>query len=304
MGTQGGVISRLRQRFAEAQMPQRFIYVNVALFLLVWLVVVVLTLFNVDGSAVQRWLELPAWPVSFLRQPWSIITYMFMHADVLHLLFNMLWLYWFGRLFLYLFSERHFCGLYFFGGLCGGALYMLFYNIFPYFSGTVQVAHLLGASASVLAITVATAVREPEFRVRLFLFGEIRLKYLAIVMVAMDLLLMTSSNAGGHIAHLGGALSGWWFAVALRKGHDITAWINRFIDVVVDCFTALGKPRSRKPKMKVTYHFKENSTNRNTSQSSTRTEEIDRILDKLKQSGYSSLTDEEKKSLFDASKRS
>ncbi len=299
----GITITKLRQRFVQASMPQRFIYVNVALFLLVWLVIVVLMLFNLDGSALQRWLELPAWPARFLRQPWSIVTYMFMHADVFHLLFNMLWLYWFGRLFLYLFSERHFCGLYFFGGLCGGALYMLCYNLFPYFSDRVQVAYLLGASASVLAITVATAVREPDLRVRLFLFGEIRLKYIALAMVGMDLLLMTSGNAGGHIAHLGGALSGWWFAVSLRKGRDITAWINRVIDVVVNLFTAIGKPRPRKPKMKVTYHFQENNAQRTASAPRKRSAEIDRILDKLKQSGYSSLTDEEKKSLFDASNR-
>ncbi len=299
----GLTITKLRQRFVQASMPQRFIYVNVALFLLVWLVVVVLMLFNLDGSALQRWLQLPAGPARFLRQPWSIVTYMFMHADVFHLLFNMLWLYWFGRLFLYLFSERHFCGLYFFGGLCGGALYMLCYNLFPYFSDRVQVAYLLGASASVLAITVATAVREPDLRVRLFLFGEIRLKYIALAMVGMDLLLMTSGNAGGHIAHLGGALSGWWFAASLRKGRDITAWINRVIDVVVNLFTAIGKPRPRKPKMKVTYHFKENNAQRTASAPRKRSAEIDRILDKLKQSGYSSLTDEEKKSLFDASKR-
>ncbi len=299
----GITITKLRQRFAQASMPQRFIYVNVALFLLVWLVIVILMLFNLDGSALQRWLELPAWPARFLSQPWSIVTYMFMHADVFHLLFNMLWLYWFGRLFLYLFSERHFCGLYFFGGLCGGALYLFCYNLFPYFSDRVQVAYLLGASASVLAITVATAVREPDLRVRLFLFGEIRLKYIALAMVGMDLLLMTSGNAGGHIAHLGGALSGWWFAVSQRKGRDITAWINRVIDVVVNLFTAIGKPRPRKPKMKVTYHFQENNAQRTASAPRKRSAEIDRILDKLKQSGYSSLTDEEKKSLFDASNR-
>ena len=227
---------------------------------------------------------------------------MFMHADIFHLLFNMLWLYWFGQLFLYFYSERSFCGLYFFGGLCGGALYMLFYNIFPYFNQAVYTSYLLGASASVLAITVATAVKEPDFRVRLLFFGNVRLKYIALIMVGIDLLMMTSGNAGGHIAHLGGALGGLWFALSMRRGHDVTKWINFLIDKIVNLFSWISKRPQKRPKMKVHYNSREKDYDYN-ARKKAQSEEIDRILDKLKKSGYGSLTTDEKKSLFDASKK-
>lgn len=298
----GNFFTNLKQTYQQGRMPVRFVYINVGIFILTFLVRTILLLFNHNGSELFSFLELPAWTERFICQPWSLITYMFMHADILHLLFNMLWLYWFGQLFLFFFSERSFCGLYFFGGLCGGVLYMLFYNIFPYFSAAVYTAMLMGASASVLAITVATAVREPDFRVRLFLFGEIRLKYIALLMVGMDLLLMTSGNAGGHIAHLGGALGGLWFALSMRRGRDITGWINFLIDKIVNLFSWFSKRPKRKARMKVHYNFREKDYDYN-ARKKAESEEIDRILDKLKQSGYGSLTTEEKKALFDASKK-
>lgn len=296
------LFTNIKQAYQQGRMPMRFIYINVGIFILTFLFNTLLMLFNQSGAEILHLFELPAWIERFLYQPWSLITYMFMHAGVLHLLFNMLWLYWFGQLFLYFYSERSFCGLYFFGGLCGGVLYMLFYNLFPYFSLAVYTSYLLGASASVLAITVATAVKEPNFRVRLLFFGDIRLKYIALVMVGMDLLLMTSGNAGGHIAHLGGALGGLWFALAMQKGSDITKWINFLIDKIVNLFSWFSNPPRRKPKMKVHYNFREKDYDYN-ARKKAQSEEIDRILDKLKKSGYSSLTTEEKKSLFDASKK-
>lgn len=141
-----------------------------------------------------------------------------MHAGFLHILFNMLWLYWFGALFLYFFSGKHLRGLYIVGGICGGLLYMISYNVFPYFRPMTAYSTMVGASASVLAIVVATAYREPNYPVRLLFFGNVRLKYLALIVVLTDLLFITSSNAGGHIAHLGGALAGLWFAASLNKG--------------------------------------------------------------------------------------
>ena len=107
---------------------------------------------------------------------------------------------------------------------------MVAYNVFPLFSSQVTGATLVGASASVLAIVAATAYREPNYRVQLFLFGAVRLKYLALVVIGIDVLSITSSNAGGHIAHLGGALAGLWFAASLSKGKDVTYWINWFLD--------------------------------------------------------------------------
>ena len=130
--------------------------------------------------------------------------------------------------------------------------------------------------------------------------GAVRLKYVALFVVLIDLLFVTSGNGGGHIAHLGGDLAGWWFASSLAKGKDVTRWINSCLDVVSGTFHFKKTPK--KPKMKVdkggkTADYKYNARKKQQS------EEIDRILDKLKQSGYSSLTTEEKKRLFDASKK-
>lgn len=150
-----------------------------------------------------------------------------------------------------LFSAKHLRGLYILGGILGGLLYMVAYNVFPLFNQEVAVSTLVGASASVLAIVAATAYREPNYRVQLFLFGAIRLKYLALVVIGIDVLSITSSNAGGHIAHLGGALAGLWFAASLSKGADLTAWINWLLDAFISLFQK--KTWKHKPKMKVHY---------------------------------------------------
>lgn len=296
----GNFISELKNNFRRGNISLQLIYINVGIFVVTTLISVFLMLFNWDATFWLQYLELPAWLPLFLKQPWSLVTYMFLHAGALHLLFNMLWLYWFGQLFLSFYSSRHFRGLYILGGLCGGLLYMLAYNVFPYFSNYLYGSFLLGASASVLAIVVATAVRSPEYRVNFMFVGAVRLKYVALFVVLTDLLFVTSGNGGGHIAHLGGALAGWWFARSLQKGTDITGWINKVFDALSGGIK-LKRP-AKKPKMKVekggrTADYDFNARKKQQS------EEIDRILDKLKKSGYSSLTTEEKKRLFDASKR-
>lgn len=294
------IITDLKNDFRRASISQQFIYINCGIFVVTALVAIVGMLFNVGNYSWMEWLELPAWLPQFIKQPWSLVTYMFLHAGLFHLLFNMLWLYSFGQLFLMFFSARHFRGLYFLGGFCGGLLYMLAYNVFPYFSSYLYGSYLLGASASVIAIVIATAIREPEFRVSLLFFGQVRLKYLALIMIITDLLFVTSNNAGGHIAHLGGALAGWWFAAGLRKGTDVTKWINQAIDWLLGGWKVKRAPK--KPKMKVHYGGRANDYEYN-ARKKEQDEEVDRILDKLKKSGYESLTTKEKKRLFDASKR-
>ena len=152
----------------------------------------------------------------------------------------------------------------------------------------------------VMAVVVATAVRIPEFQVSFMFIGTVRLKYVALFVVLIDLLFVTSGNGGGHIAHLGGALAGWWFASSLAKGHDLTQWINKCLDLFSGSFHF--KKTSKKPKMKVDKGGKAADYDYN-ARKKQQNDEIDRILDKLKQSGYSSLTTEEKKRLFDASKK-
>ncbi|WP_294471205.1 rhomboid family intramembrane serine protease [uncultured Bacteroides sp.] len=300
----GHIITDLKETFRRGNIFIQLIYINVGIFVIGMLINVFLQLFKYHTPDIFGIFALPASFIRFIHQPWSILTYMFMHAGFLHILFNMLWLYWFGSLFLYFFSAKHLRGLYVLGGICGGLLYMLAYNVFPLFSHEVAGATLVGASASVLAIVAATAYREPNYRVQLFLFGAVRLKYLALVVIGIDVLSITSSNAGGHIAHLGGALAGLWFAASLSKGIDLTGWINRLLDAFASLFQK--KTWKRKPKMKV--HYGGGATSREkdydyNAHKKAQSEEIDRILDKLKKSGYESLTTEEKKSLFDASKR-
>ena len=299
----GHIITDLKETFRRGTIFIQLIYINVAIFLIGALINVFVQLFQHHAPDIFGIFALPASFIRFLHQPWSLFTYMFMHAGFLHILFNMLWLYWFGSLFLYFFSGKHLRGLYVLGGICGGLLYMIAYNVFPLFSHEVAGATLVGASASVLAIVAATAYREPDYRVQLFLFGAIRLKYLALIVIGIDVLSITSSNAGGHIAHLGGALAGLWFAASLRKGVDLTAWINRILDGVMALFRR--NTWKRKPKMKIHYGGatgREKDYDYN-ARKKAQSEEVDRILEKLKKSGYDSLTTEEKKSLFDASKR-
>ena len=195
------------------------------------------------------------------------------------------------------FLSRHFRGLFLLGGLCGGLFFLLALNTFPYFTPYIYSSMLLGASASVLAIVIATAVREPEYRVNFMFIGAVRLKYVALFMVVTDLLFVTSGNGGGHIAHLGGALAGWWFAASLRNGRDVTKWINGIFDWISGGFKfSVKKPKMKAQKGGRTADYDYNARKKQQS------EEIDRILDKLKKSGYASLSDEEKKRLFDASK--
>ena len=306
-----GFIDNLRSRYAAATVPVRFVMVNVAVFVIVRVLALVCLLFAVDAMPAIELLEMPSNPVKFLHQPWSLISYMFLHYDVMHILFNMLWLYWFGAMFHQIFGTRRFVGLYFLGGIGGALLYMLAYNVLPLFSSTEGL--LLGASASVLAIVAATAVRQPDYKVGLLFFGQISLKWIAIVTIFIDVISIGSSNAGGHIAHLGGALTGAAFALADRRGTDITAWFNRAIDWIVNL-------TRRRPRVKVgNFHNSpftrtkqqprtdkqqyERDNGRRNSMTPAEEAEMDEILKKIKLSGYSSLTAEEKRRLFEVSKR-
>ena len=296
------IITDIKNNFKRGAAYIQLIYINVGIFLITAILSVFFLLFNRSIAEGLQWLELPASVGRFIQQPWTLITYMFMHADIFHILFNMLWLYWFGSIFMNFFTNKHLRGLYILGGICGGLLYMLSYNIFPYFANAVYTSVMVGASASILAIVTAAAYREPNYPLGLLFLGTIRLKYLALVVVVMDLLLMTSGNAGGHIAHIGGALAGLGFAAGLNKGIDLTAWINRTLDWFTALFSKKQRANCKRAKMKVNYSGQNKDYEYNANKKA-QSDKIDRILDKLKKSGYNSLTAEEKKSLFDASKK-
>ena len=302
-------IDMLRSRFRMASLLARIIYVNIGVFVVLRLVGIAGFLFGFDAGGIISYVELPSSPWWFLRQPWTIVTYMFAHYDVLHILFNLLWLWWFGQLFLQFFSPRHLTGLYFVGGIGGGLLYMLAYNLLPAFAW--HNGLLLGASAAVIAIVVATAVQAPNYKVGLLFFGEISIKWIAIVTIFIDFISISADNAGGHISHIGGALVGLLFVVLLRRGIDITAWFNAIIDFAVNSyrriFSGAGKRVSFKPP-----HRRSRSRmstpppppqggNGGISPEDERV--MDEILKKIKESGYGALTDEEKSRLFQASRR-
>ena len=297
-----GIFDDLKRTFQHGNIVVRLIFINVVAFIFCTLLSVVLGLFGVNTIEFLRSLYLPADLLQLLRRPWTLITYMFMHAGIWHLLGNMLWLYWFGKLFLYFFSSKHLRGLYVMGGLLGGLLYIVAYNVFPIFESQLYSATLVGASASVLAVAIATAVREPEYRINLMLIGPVRLKYFALFIVFFDALYIGSNNAGGHIAHLGGALAGWWFARGISQGYDITHWINVCIDAIGGVFSKRER-KPRKSKMKVHTTNSRAADYEYNARKKAQSEDVDRILEKLKKSGYSSLSEEEKRRLFDASKR-
>lgn len=288
-------ITNIGNKYKQGDILTRVIFVNIGVFLFVRLVGALFLLFNYDVSGLIKYLEFPSILSCSLLQPWSVITYMFVHYDVLHVLFNMLWLYWFGRIFLKFFDSRKLFGVYLLGGIFGALLFMLVYNVFPYFTTSASVHYLVGASASVMAIVFGVSFYAKNEEVALMFIGRVKIYYLALFTLLLDLLSVTSANAGGHIAHIGGALFGICYATSIRSGKDITKSLNKIIDRLVDLF-------SHKPRMRVTYKKPETDYEYN-ARKQRETEQIDVILDKLKRSGYQSLSSDEKKQLFDASKK-
>ncbi|SMO87470.1 Membrane associated serine protease, rhomboid family [Saccharicrinis carchari] len=292
------ITDEIKDSFRRGGVLTRLIYINLGVFLAFLIIDILFSLFNQQHIAtmVKSWFSVPADPMALLLKPWSIFTYMFLHYDFLHILFNMLYLYWFGRIFLQFFNPRQLLGVYFMGGLAGALLYMVSYNIFPALSNFTESPIMMGASASVMAIIFGTASYSPNYRVHLIFLGPVKLMYLAIGMLILDLIAIpTLSNTGGHLAHIGGALLGMYFASRGTKGKDITMRFNRFMDSLVSMF-------SRKPKMRVTHSNKPPTNDMEYNARKRKKQgEIDRILDKIKTSGYDSLSKQEKDDLFNAS---
>ena len=260
-------------------------------------------LFNAGaGDVVVRYLELPSSLQQLLCRPWTLFTYMFLHEQFMHILWNMIALYVFGRIFIDFFSLRHFVGTYILGGLFGGVAFVLSYNVFPYFEPYVGISYLIGASASVLAIVVASAVRNPGYRINLLLIGSVKLSTFALVTVAISVFMLAGNNAGGNFAHLGGAVAGWLVAYMLNKGVDITSFVNKPIDWVTSFFKKGHSSRKRKPEFKYSSGGRSADYEYNARKKANEAE-IDKILEKIKRGGYASLTEEEKKRLFDASSK-
>ena len=300
------IIDNIKAGFARGTLLVRLIYLNVAVFLLVHLVAVILTLWNIHPTAWMAYIDLPSDIGELLHRPWTLLTYMYVHYDVWHILFNMLWFYWFGNIFLQYFTPKQMGGLYLLGGLTGALFYVAAYNIFPYF--TDKQGMMCGASAAIMAVVLAITVRVPDYKVNLLFLGAVSLKYIAAVTILIDLFSMTSANAGGHIAHIGGAVMGILFTQFWKRGKDLTRPVNAVIDAIVTLFS---RPRFKvhRPPHTASSHSTASSHRRPESdyeynaRKKRDMEEIDTILDKIKKSGYSALTEEEKKRLFDAGKK-
>ena len=299
-------LNDLRNNFTrQADSLNQLIIVNVLVFVLLSLIAVVFALFALRTGwydDISRWLAVPAYLPRLLQKPWSPLTYMFVHSGFFHILFNMLWLYWMGRIFQEYLGNKKLVALYFLGGFAGAFTYMLAFNVFPLFARALPTADAVGASASVLAIVVGTATLLPDYTIRLFLFGNVPLKYLALVMVVLDLLGLAGTNAGGHFAHLGGAIFGFVYIKQLRAGNDLGAWFNRLADWLV----TLLRPRGKNSRLRVSYKRDGSQAKAPVSSANSNRvpqEVIDRILDKIAQNGYDGLSKEEKEQLFKASKQ-
>ncbi len=292
------IADEIKDSFKRGGIVTRLIYVNVGVFLAIIILDILFSFLLSDfAEVIKWWLSVPADLGILIFRPWSILTYMFVHADFLHILFNMLYLYWFGNIFLRYFNPRQLLGVYFIGGLAGELLYLVSYNVFPALNNFTDSPIMMGASASVMAIIFAAANYSPNYKVHLILIGPVKIMHLAIIMLILDLIAITSfDNTGGHLAHIGGALFGMYFSSKVAKGKDVTRRFNHFMDNFASLF-------SRKPKMKVTHTKSRRPMNDMEYNASKRSKqnEIDRILDKIKNSGYDSLSKQEKDDLFNAS---
>lgn len=272
----------------------RLIYINVGVFLVLLLMQLVCSLiYSPLASQMLHFIELPSDLRVFIIRPWTLVTYMFAQYDVFHLLFNMLWLYWFGTVFMITGTGRRMAALYLLGGVGGGILFMTAYAVLPVFAG--MEGWLIGSSAAVIAIVTATAILNPDYRFHLFLLGEVPLKWIAIVTIIIDMVNVTGYNGGGHVSHIGGALVGVVYALALKRGIDITRPVNRVIDMIANMFVPLFRVNRRKCRP---------DGGRMPQNKAGKTDEVvlDDILAKIKMSGYTALTQEEKRKLFEISR--
>lgn len=286
-----------RHNNAHAQL----IIINVVIFLVIGIISVVAYVSEIPGPAdfIYKQFTIPPTMAEYLSRPWTLITYMFAHErwGLFHILFNMLGLYWFGKLFVEYLGSDKLVAVYILGGLAGGLLYLLMFNTVPFFVQRSGFEGMVGASAAIFAIMVATATLLPNYSFFLLFLGPVKIKWIAAVYVVISFLGTTQSNAGGNIAHLGGALIGFIYIKQLQAGVNWGMWITVTLDWFKDLFKS-------KPKVKVTYRKEEKRSGPKPSAPNKASQtEIDAILDKISDRGYESLTKEEKEKLFNASKK-
>lgn len=291
------LFEQFKNKYEQGSPVLRLMILNITVFLLFKTSQLFLFLFKTNSewfNWLTNQLSVPSAMEKLVFQPWSIITYMFFHLDFMHILGNMLVLFWIGNLFTEYLGGKKLVSTYILGGITGAIFYIISYNVFPAFTDVVTYSSLIGASAGVLAVLTAIATLLPEYQVHLIFFGPVKLKYIALFSIIIYAISIPQGNAGGQIAHLGGAFFGFVYIRQLQKGRDLALWFNNFTDWIM----LSGKKKS---KMKVAHKRFINDEDFK-SQSKSRQEQIDHILDKISQSGYDSLSKEEKEILFNASK--
>jgi membrane associated rhomboid family serine protease len=292
-----GIWDDIKKTFRDGSNLIKIIYLNIAVFLL--LTITAIIGFLVTNPAIPEnvlnLFSVPSSLNSLLLRPWTLITYMFVHKDIWHILFNMLWLYWFGRIFLEYLDQRKLVAVYLLGGLSGAVVYIFSFNIFPAFAGVVNESVAIGASASVMAVVIAIAAYVPDYTIQLLLLGRVKIKYMALAIFVLTSVMDFSINSGGKLAHIGGAFFGYLYTINLRQGKDMGKGFNKIIDFIVNIF----KPHK---KLKVTHKKAANEYEYNKVKTEHQAR-INTILDKISKGGYDSLTKEEKETLFRESQK-
>ena len=289
------LLNNLKREFKQGTILNKIIYINIGVFLLFSILDVFSFMLQFNISPLLNKFYLPANISILIKQPWAFISYMFLHSGFLHLLFNMVWLHFGGKLFLQYLNPKQLLSTYILGGLVGGILFVITYNYMPAFQQLTNGASAVGASASVLAIVIAIATYTPNYAVKFPFIGSLKLKQIAILMVILDILSIPKGNAGGHIAHLGGALFGYLYIKQLQKGNDLSINFSIFLKRLMNTFKTKSKLKKVHKRTKSDYEFN--------SEKASKQKEIDKILAKIANSGYESLSKEEKAILFNASKK-
>lgn len=295
-----GSIGRLTARFRRSNMTVKIIAVNVAVFVALRIVAII-GVFSGNPGLINSVLDFVQLPSSFpllLTRPWTLVSYMFAQYDLLHLFFNVIWFYWFGMLFSMASTPRRMLLLYFLGGLGGAIIFLGAYNLLPALN--YHIGWLIGSSASVMAIVTATAILMPDFKMNLLFLGAISIKWIAIVTIILVLAGVTGSNAGGELAHIGGILAGGIFAVLYKRGTDITEPFLRLWDKISSLSLSSFRRPARAP---MTPPPPPPRSDGRPACSEEDRATLDAILDKIKRSGYAGLSAEERRILFDVSRK-
>ena len=293
-------LEEIKRFFLHRSVLSTLILINIGVWVLAKAIQVIFFLYNQPDSGIaDNWithfLALPAYGPQLLLMPWTLITYMFLHLDFWHILFNLLWLFWFGKIFMEFMTGRQLLLTYLLGGITGGLFYVISFNIFPVFHVLRQNSVALGASASVMAIVTAISFWVPNYSIQLLFIGRIRIIYLALALFIFDFFAIPGANSGGHLAHIGGALWGFLYVVYLRKGFTP---LNTGRHSGKSFFS--GRKKEPDPAQQQ-YSARPKTDDEYNADKAARQKKIDHILEKISKGGYDSLTREEKDLLFRSS---